>query len=544
MNKTILSIALVLANLFAYAQIPKDAISFEDPNFGEYLKTRKVPVVKGRISGISSEEIKITEIKYTIVTIFGGAQEHKIAIINADGNFTLELETSLPYQQIWLEIGKEKFYAGIYAHSDLFIEIDWQKAKQKEIYMIGDGVKYSGQDGEMNIYLNNYVLFNQKDTSNTYQKYIKQNPSKYAWIIENEKESDELGNICTQHWMLQKMESDLWKKINNHKSYVVSNDGMLFYRYLYNFISIKETATVAGKDNTEFCLKYYCQNDEERAKLKALVALVKNTPPQDSVLYQSNLNKQSEYTRSLYRDVETRALYPKLMTFIDSAFTPSKADFLKLHEDWQREDIQVRKKKTEIALASMKTGWCKDILNDEYQKTLSKIKEVDDALSISPKSTTKNNIGELILETPFGAKLYEVKSGKGNELLANLKSSFKGKAMLLDFWATWCGPCLSDLPHSKKLHAETEDLPLEYIYLCTSSSSSIEKWKNKIAELSISGTHIFVDEKIENELMGMFQASGFPSYRFIDSKGKYKSGAISWMQEMDRVKLRKLVDGK
>jgi hypothetical protein len=159
MNKTILSIALVLANLFAYAQIPKDAVSFEDPNFGEYLKTRKVPVVKGRISGISPEDIKITEIKYTIVTIFGGAQEHKIAIINADGNFTLELENSLPFQQIWLRIGKEKFYAGIYAHSDLFIEIDWQKAKQKEIYMIGDGVKYSGQDGEMNIYLNNYKQY-------------------------------------------------------------------------------------------------------------------------------------------------------------------------------------------------------------------------------------------------------------------------------------------------------------------------------------------------------------------------------------------------
>ena len=544
MKKTFFSIVIILSNLLAFSQIPKDAVSFEDPNFGEYLKSRKVPIVKGKISGISSEEIKNTDIAYTIVTVFGGAQEHKNAIINVDGNFTLELETSLPYQQIWLEIGKEKFYAGIYAHSDLFIEIDWQKAKERDIYMNGDGVRYLGQDGEMNIYLNNYVLFKQKDASNTYQKYIKQNPSKYEWIIENEQKSEELGNICTQHWMSQKMEHDLWKKVNNHKSYIVSNDGMLFYRYLYNFISIKETKLVAGKNHTNFISKYYCQNDKERAELNALITFVKNTSPQDSVLYTSNLNKQAEYTRSLYRDADTRILYPKLMAFIDSAFTPSKADFLKLHDDWQREDIQIRKKKTEIALTTMKTGWCKDILTFEYQKTLDKIREVDNALAMSPKATTNNTIGELLLETPFGAKLYEVKLGKGAKLLANLKSSFKGKALLLDFWGTWCAPCLSDLPFSKKLHEETEDLPLEYIYLCTSNNSSIEKWKNKIAELSIPGTHIFVDEKIENELMGMFQASGFPSYRFIDKNGKYKSGVIRWMSEIDRNKLEKLVEGK
>ena len=272
--------------------------------------------------------------------------------------------------------------------------------------------------------------------------------------------------------------------------------------------------------------------------MKALINLVKNTSTLDSALHKSNLNKRAEYTRSLYRDADTRILYPKLMAFIDSAFTPSKADFLKLHDDWQREDIKVRKKKTEIALASMKSGWCKDILTAEYQKTLSRIKEVDNALAVSPKSAKKNNIGELILETPFGAKLYEVKSGKGSELLANLKSSFKGRAMLLDFWATWCGPCLSEMPISKKLHEETVNLPIVYIYLCTSNNSSIEKWKNKIAELSIPGTHIFVDEKIENELMGMFQAGGFPSYRFIDKNGKYKPGVIKWMSETDNAKLK------
>ena len=577
MKKILFSFALILSNLFAFSQTPKDAVSFEDPNFGEYLKTRKVPIVKGKISNISSEEIKNTEISYTIVTVFGGAQEHKNAIINADGNFTLELETSLPYQQIWLRIGKEKFYAGIYAHSDLFIEIDWQKTSPNGIYMIGDGVKYLGSDGELNTYMNKSILFKKdfkdslsyaladyivgKKQITPYDKFIviydnlfyetkkidsafiNNNPSKYSWIVDNERLSDYYKGICSKSRILQKGGIGIWRKVIKHKSYITSGDGIVFYKQLHSLISNNECYPRNSHD-IDFLMKYYCQNDRERKELNCLINLVKNTPPQDSALYKSNTNKQYEYTRSLYRDAETRVLYPKLMAFIDSAFSSSKADFLKLQDDWQREDIQIRKKKTEIALNTMKTGWCKDILTSEYQKTLNKIKEVDDTLSMSPKATTTNNIGELLLETSFGAKLYEVKSGKGTELLANLKSSFKGKALLLDFWGTWCAPCLAEMPISKKLHEETIDLPLEYIYLCTSNNSSIEKWKNKVAELSIPGTHIFVDEKIENELMGMFQASGYPSYRFIDSKGKYKLGAISRIKEMDKVKLKKLVEGK
>ena len=43
-------------------------------------------------------------------------------------------------------------------------------------------------------------------------------------------------------------------------------------------------------------------------------------------------------------------------------------------------------------------------------------------------------------------------------------------------------------------------------------------------------TLIFVDEKIKNGLMGMSQASGYPSYRFIDKNGKYKYGVMKWIK--------------
>ena len=97
------------------------------------------------------------------------------------------------------------------------------------------------------------------------------------------------------------------------------------------------------------------------------------------------------------------------------------------------------------------------------------------------------------------------------------------------------------MPYSKQLHDDTKDLPVEFVYLCTSSNSSIEKWKTKIAELGIGGIHIFVEQNIENELMNLFSVSGFPSYVLIDSKGEYKPGAISRMSHLDKDKLSELV---
>lgn len=57
--------------------------------------------------------------------------------------------------------------------------------------------------------------------------------------------------------------------------------------------------------------------------------------------------------------------------------------------------------------------------------------------------------------------------------MLNLKLKFPNKALIIDFWATWCVPCLGDLPNSKKLYEANKDLPVEYVYICTRGGSNI-----------------------------------------------------------------------
>jgi thiol-disulfide isomerase/thioredoxin len=147
----------------------------------------------------------------------------------------------------------------------------------------------------------------------------------------------------------------------------------------------------------------------------------------------------------------------------------------------------------------------------------------DDSRSVA----SGKKYGELILELPIGAKLYKNHFIKAQELLDNIKTLCKGKAIFIDFWATWCSPCLEAMPNNRRLYQETKNLPVEFIYICTDYRSTIDDWITKISILKQPGIHIYVNDEIIRELWKLLPTNGgFPTYVFIDSKGVFRPGAI------------------
>ncbi len=124
-----------------------------------------------------------------------------------------------------------------------------------------------------------------------------------------------------------------------------------------------------------------------------------------------------------------------------------------------------------------------------------------------------------------------IKSGEispsfvANDHRGNVVSSskLKGKYVLISFWATWCGPCLAEIPMLQKIRQDYKVEDLELISVsCDSDSTAFIK---KIADLKMSWINIFGNADMRNK----FGNKPIPSLYLIDPNGTIKFS--SWEDE-------------
>ena len=93
-------------------------------------------------------------------------------------------------------------------------------------------------------------------------------------------------------------------------------------------------------------------------------------------------------------------------------------------------------------------------------------------------------------------------------------SQFRGQVVLLDFWASWCGPCIHALPDIRRLKKETADLPVVFLNLSLDGSEAA--WREAIDEHRIKGVHVRADVA---DVADSYQVRAIPSYYLVDSRG-------------------------
>ncbi len=93
---------------------------------------------------------------------------------------------------------------------------------------------------------------------------------------------------------------------------------------------------------------------------------------------------------------------------------------------------------------------------------------------------------------------------------------FKGKVVLLDFWATWCAPCREALPHMQKIAKNFEGQPL--VVLSVSLDDNEEKWKEFITKNGMTWMQ-YRDGGFEGPVARMFSVNAIPHTFTIDADG-------------------------
>lgn len=124
----------------------------------------------------------------------------------------------------------------------------------------------------------------------------------------------------------------------------------------------------------------------------------------------------------------------------------------------------------------------------------------------------KESIMRMMVGQP--APLFKCPSPDGTELGPE---DFRGKLLLIDFWASWCGPCRGEVPNLKKTYAQFKDKGVEF--LSVSIDKSEEAWKKAMAEEGMEWPQVLAP-KAGAEVMDNYQFGGIPFIILLDKEGK------------------------
>lgn len=101
------------------------------------------------------------------------------------------------------------------------------------------------------------------------------------------------------------------------------------------------------------------------------------------------------------------------------------------------------------------------------------------------------------------------------QILPTIIDKYKGKAVLIDFWNTWCVPCKAAMSTIRPLKEQLTDVV--YVYIAD-ASSPVDKWGEMIK--TISGVHVRLTEEQADALGKIYKFSGIPTYFVVNKEGE------------------------
>lgn len=114
----------------------------------------------------------------------------------------------------------------------------------------------------------------------------------------------------------------------------------------------------------------------------------------------------------------------------------------------------------------------------------------------------------------------------------------KGKVVLLNMWATWCGPCRGEMPALVKLQNEYGSKGFEIIGLNT-DDEDIEKINQFAQSMNLNYTLAWADTRTQVELLRISKFQGIPQSFLIDRdgnlRGVFTGGGASTIQKLDEL---------
>jgi len=141
-------------------------------------------------------------------------------------------------------------------------------------------------------------------------------------------------------------------------------------------------------------------------------------------------------------------------------------------------------------------------------------KSADETIKSIKQQEESKKIQRALVE---GSKFpdFEEKDLTGNSLSI---AKYKGKVVLVDFWATWCGPCVAELPNVLKAYEKHHSAGFEIIGI--SLDKEEQKLKDFIKSKNMPWAQYFDGKGWQSKLAGKYGVNSIPATYLLDGEGK------------------------
>lgn len=233
-------------------------------------------------------------------------------------------------------------------------------------------------------------------------------------------------------------------------------------------------------------------------------------------------NKFGEIDKKFEED--TKPLNDKYMALI-----PKKEELGKKFEEevsiLRDEYIKLADNAQEANLSLIKENLSSVVSADKFTRYFSKLK-LEDAREITNSFTGEAADCESIIKLKERIAIIDnVAVGKpapdfklaspSGEMIS--PSMFKGKVLIIDFWASWCGPCRGENPNVVKMYKKFHEKGLEI--LSVSLDDNKDKWTKAIAEDGLIWNHVSDLKGWNSEAAKLYGVTGIPHIVLLDKDG-------------------------
>ncbi|RDV15468.1 AhpC/TSA family protein [Pontibacter diazotrophicus] len=134
------------------------------------------------------------------------------------------------------------------------------------------------------------------------------------------------------------------------------------------------------------------------------------------------------------------------------------------------------------------------------------------------KATRKKAELEASVSAGKPAPVFTVQDMKGNRVSL---SDYKGQYVLLDFWGSWCGPCIKLIPETKAAYEKYKGKKVQFMGIAYDEEKDRAKLSGMIEKHGMAWPQIFQDmsEGVQSGVVGKYLVTSFPSVILINPKG-------------------------